>query len=480
MSKTHRIIGQEGMVTPLILVILAIFFVFATSVMNWAFQARKDVLSRSRGTQALQVAEAGVDYYKWHLAHSDSDYKDGNEWCCVAGETTLSSAEECGGKCGPYTHIYKDYDGNEIGQYMITITPPAVGSTIVGIESEGKIFSDSRTEKTIRARLGKLSLARYSFLSDAPIWIGENEGTSGPVHSNGGIRFDGTCDAEVTSYVDSYDCDTVGHDCTGIQDGIWGSADPDCSQYWKYPEDLIDFELFTLDMAKLKAAAQEDGLYLAPSGVEGYWLVFRADDKVDVYKVSSLTEKVKYYNDDGVEVWDYERIQSTGPVATYALPDNGVIFVEDDTWVEGTVSGRVTVAASRFADQASNYARIIIQNDIQYVTEDGSDVLGLMAEGDILVPKHAPTVMNIDAVMLSQKGHVYARDYKSNGVKDTITVYGGVITNEFWTWTWVSYDNDTVSGFKNTNTIYDNHLTFSPPPMFPTEDEYTVLDWAEE
>lgn len=466
------------MITPAILVILAVFFVFATSIMNWAFQARREVVNKARGTQALQVAEAGIDYYKWHLAHNENDYRDGNDWCC-GGDPTKTVAD-CGGVCGPYAKVYKDYDGNEVGEYSLMITPQEVGSTIVGIESTGKVYADSAVEKTITARLGKKSLARYSFLSNSPIWIGENEGTSGPVHSNGGIRFDGVCDAEVTTSVETYDCGTVGHDCTGIQDGIWGSADPDCSQYWSFPEDLIDFDLFTLDMAKIKTAAQDDGIYLAPSAKEGYQIIFQDDGTVDVYVVESITNKVKYYNDSGDEVWDYESIQKTSAATTYDMPANGVIFVEDDTWVEGTVNGRVTVAASRFADQASNYARIIIDGDIWYTTKDGDDVLGLMAEGDILVPKHAPTVMNIDAVMLSQNGHVYARDYKSEGVKDTITVYGGVITDLFWTWTWVDGNNDTVSGFKNTNTIYDNHLTFSPPPMFPTEDNYEVLDWNEE
>lgn len=480
MPKKQKTFDQSGMVTPLILIVLAVFFIFATTIMDWALRARKEVVNEARGTQALQVAEAGIDYYKWHLAHNEEDYQDGNDWCCQ-GNAALS-VEECGGVCGPYTKVYKDNDGNDIGEYSLSITPPSVSSTIVQIESKGMTYRNSSLEKTIDARLGKKSLARYSIISDSPIWIGEEETTSGPLHSNGGIRFDGVCDAEVTSAVDEYSCDNVGHGCTGTRDGVWGAADPDCVQYWSYPEEYIDFDLFTLDMAKIQAKAVAGGRYLGPSGKEGYHLVFNSNGTVSIYKIDSLGQPTKYTNDEGEEVSDMEGIKKQTLIGTYSLPANGVIFLEDNIWVDGTVNGRVTVAASRYAENSEDYARIVINNNIQYLAKDGSHVLGLMAEGDIVVPRHAPVPLNIDAVMLSQKGHVYVRDYKSSfkHAKDgTITVYGGIISNLYWTWSYVNSNGNTVDGYSNTDMIYDNNLTFSPPPSFPTEENYEILDWSE-
>lgn len=472
---------DKGMITPLILIILSVFFVIAVSVMNWALSEKKNVTSKERQTEALQVAEAGVNYYKWLLAHNNSDYKDGKSWCC--NNDNSSTPASCGGSCGPYVEIYKDYNGNVIGEFDITVTPAAVGSTIMQVKSVGKISEDSTVQKTVIAKLGKRSLARYSFLSNSPIWIGEEESTSGPIHSNTGIRFDGSCNSEVTSAVSSYDAGAANHGTTGTEPGIWGSADPSCSQYWEFPVPTIDFNLFTVDMAGIKTNAQSGGIYLPASGANGYRIVFRNDAKLDIYKVTSLSQNVWYYNDSGTLVQDSEGINHTTSLGTYNMPANGLIFAQDSVWVEGTVNGRATVAASNFASNPASYARIVINGNINYSAHDGGDVLGLMAEGDILVPRHAPVPLNIDAVMLAQKGHVYERDYKSSykRIKDgSITVYGGVISNLFWTWSYVDQHGNVADGYHNTNTVYDNYLTYGPPPSFPTESNFTVISWTEQ
>lgn len=473
---------DKGMATPVILVVLAVFFVFATGIMSWSISQRKEVINKERGTQALQVAEAGIDYYRWHLAHDSNDFQDGNAWCC--NNDASFSVDDCGKVCGPYTHIYKDYDGDEVGEFSLSITIPAIGSTITQVESTGKTYQDNNIEKTIVSKLGKMSLARYSLLSNAPVWIGENEATSGPLHSNGGIRFDGTCDAEVTSGVETYNAYAANHSFDSSDTsmpGIWGSTDPNITKYWSI-EPPIDFGLFTVSMADIADAAENDGgIYLGPSGMEGYKIVFRSDAKIDIYVVNTTTNKVKYYNDARVEVEDKEKIQQLSAVTTYDMPDNGLIFIKDDVWLEGTVNGRVTVAASRFTSNANDYAKMYINDSIQYIARDGNNVLGLMAEGEIIVPKHAPNELVIDAVMLSQKSHVYARDYKGSyrTSKQSIEVYGGIITNLFWTWGYVDDNGNTVNGYRDTDMIYDNHLTFSPPPSFPTEENFSVISWFE-
>ncbi|MEK7520547.1 MAG: hypothetical protein AAB560_00515, partial [Patescibacteria group bacterium] len=58
---------------------------------------------------AFAIAEAGIEYYRWHLAHAPADYQDGT------------------GQDGPYVHDYRDKDGKVIGQFSLSITPPPVG-----------------------------------------------------------------------------------------------------------------------------------------------------------------------------------------------------------------------------------------------------------------------------------------------------------------------------------------------------------------
>ena len=81
--------------------------------------------------------------------------------------------------------------------------------------------------------------------------------------------------------------------------------------------------------------------------------------------------------------------------------------------------------------------------------------------------------------MLSQKDHVYRRIYKSSYKTDSIEVYGGIISNLFWTWTWVDGNGNVTDGYQSSTTIYDNHVLFNPPPFFPTEENFEIISWKE-
>ena len=84
--------------------------------------------------QAFQIAEAGANYYQWHLALYNSDFWDGH------ASTTP----------GPYTHDYVDLDTQQvIGRYSLTITPPPLGSSLVTIKSTGKVNADTNISRTI-------------------------------------------------------------------------------------------------------------------------------------------------------------------------------------------------------------------------------------------------------------------------------------------------------------------------------------------
>ncbi len=67
-----------------------------------------------KSESALQISEAGVNYYLWHMSHNATDYQDG----------TGSPASP---PYGPYTHDYTDCNGKNIGTYTLYITPPSPG-----------------------------------------------------------------------------------------------------------------------------------------------------------------------------------------------------------------------------------------------------------------------------------------------------------------------------------------------------------------
>jgi Tfp pilus assembly protein PilX len=107
--------------------------------------------------KALNVAEAGINYYMWHLSHNSNDFKDGG--------TTPSTAPY-----GPYQHNYYDNDGNLLGKYTLYITPPASGSTIATVKSIGEV-PNMPGSRTIVAQIGQPSFSNFVWLSNSEIWF---------------------------------------------------------------------------------------------------------------------------------------------------------------------------------------------------------------------------------------------------------------------------------------------------------------------
>lgn len=129
--------------------ILLIGAVISAAVTNVRLSAK--LYDRER---AFHISEGGVEYYRWHLAHAQSDYKDG----------TNSN--------GPYNHSMFDIEGNMIGAFSLTITPPPSGSTIVKIQSTGNVVTSSTTRKILTA-LAIPSLAKYAVVANDVMRFGE-------------------------------------------------------------------------------------------------------------------------------------------------------------------------------------------------------------------------------------------------------------------------------------------------------------------
>ncbi len=400
---------------------------------------------------ALQIADAGINYYRWHLAHAKEDYYDGNG----------------AGNPGPYVHDYKNRNGVVIGQFSLNIIPPAVGSSVVVIESTGWLAVQPESQVKIRAKVGFPSLTDYSFLTATDVWIGDDEETHGKFHANGGIRFDGTTDAPITSAMATYTC-KASHGCGNqVKPGIWGDGGP--NTYWSFPAPAKDFSIVTTILAQIEDNAETGGLKLTSSGQQGWRLQFMANGQILAYKVLTTDcYKAKDIGDNNF-FWPCIDIKTTDTGTTYDPPANGFIFVDDKVWVDGVAHGRMTVGTSVGKS-------IIINGDITYLAKDGTDVLGLIAEQNILIPRNSPEDLEIDAAILAQNGGA-KRYYYPGNTKDNLFTYGSVITNKMWTWSWVSGGGAVISGYEVTNATYDANLTYGPPPGFPVGSEYNLLRW---
>jgi len=472
--------NQIGALAVLTIIFASVFIMIASGILSLIIYQKKLAKVIEAKESALQIAEAGVNYYRWHLAHDIDDYADGTGDICVYPNA-----------CGPYQHDYYDPLGGKLGTFELYITPPDTGSTLVKIQSTGWVDGFEKQSRIIEVQYGIPSLATYSFLTNSDVWLGNSESVVGPLHSNGGIRMDGNNDSITTSAQSNYIC-TSGHGCnssncsnpcqwisgTGCEcPGVWGTG-PN-STLWQFPVPPVDFNAISLDMSQLKIDALNNGIYYDQSN-EGYRLVFKNDSTIDIYQVTSLESPIWQLNDD----WTAWITQSEEPdnqtfITNLPAPANGIIFIEDDVWVEGVINGRFTLVSAAFPEIPSTYTSITINDNITYLSRDGNNSLGIIAQKHVKVPKYAPDTLTIDAIMLAQNGRVFRNLYWPYVVQSDIIVYGGIITNNVWTWTWVNSNGNTVDGYDQTTSIYDNDAAFTPPPSFPNTGEYTFISWEE-
>lgn len=473
---SHQFQKESGYILINALVFGVIAIIVVSSFVGWGASVLRNERQLAAREQAFQIAEAGVDYYRWHLAHAPTDYRDG----------TATS--------GPYLHQFTDKDGNTIGQFALTITPPPTGSTLVKIQSKGTVVSDPKVSRTIAVSLAIPSLAKFAVAANDVMRFGEGTEVFGPIHSNDGIRFDGIAHNLITSAKDKYiDPDAPGPYRFGVYtqdspvDPAPPAAVPNRSDVFmagrQFPVPAVDFVGLTTNLSQLKTLAQANGRYFAASGNQGYRIVLKTNDTFDVYRVTSLTSNNKCKDTQSQEGWGMWSIQNQTLLGNYPNPANGIIFADDHIWVEGAINtARLTIAAGRFPDSASTWRHIIVNNNLTYTNYDGQDSIGLIAQGDITTGLQSADILRIDAALVAQNGRVGRFYYGagnslcgSTAIRSTLTLYGMIASNKRYGY---AYTDDT--GYETRNIIYDSNLLYSPPPSFPlTSDQYTVISWDE-
>lgn len=473
MSTLHKNLKaqhqQSGGILVYNLVIIFIFSLVMLGVLSYAVIQLRVIRSSVNREMAFQIAEAGANYYQWHLAHFGEDYWDGN------ASTTP----------GPYVHDYIDKDTNQkVGEFSLQIIPPLVGSTVVTVESTGYTLANLNQKRTVTVRYGVPSLAKYAFLTNSDVWIGDTESVSGLLHANGGIRFDGTGNAPITSAKNNippgpgYRCYPY-HGCNSPYEwkpGVWGAAPTSTQAFWQMGMPNISFASLTSDFQSIENQASGQA-NLPPSTKQGYSLVFKSDASVDVYKVTGLRSHDTGWDVNGQSHNEDLDYNSRSFQYNMPIPQSGIIFVKDHVWVEGVVNGRVVVAATKYTSDPAQQARILIPNNITYLAKDGNHSLGLLAEKDILITYYSPDSLEINAAMAAQNGSAQ-RYYFSSNIKNSIAIYGSVMSFGVWTWSWVDGGGTVISGYRNTSTVYDSNLLYSPPPSFPkSTDGYQQMSW---
>jgi hypothetical protein len=476
---------NQGQVLIQIVVFSTIAALMVGALIGWAgvnIKASRQSVDRER---AIQLAEAGIDYYRWHLAHNRSDFKDGTN------------------NSGPHVHSVKDTDGKVAGQFSLVITPPTIGSTLVKIQSTGTSSSSPTISRTIAESLAIPSFAKYAVVANDNMRFGAGTEVFGPIHSNKGIRFDGLAHNVITSALSTYDdpdhtgavefgvhTHVLAPPSSGTSDTFRASEAPPSAVPTRvdvfeigrqFPVPASDFVGLTTNLAQIKTDAQSAGKYFASSGSQGYQITLKTNGTFDIYKVTQQTTLPSgCSNVAGQTGWGSWGVRTKTLVGNYAIPANGLIFVEDNIWVEGQINGsRVTIAAGRFPDSPATRPSITVNNNLLYTSYSGLDVISLISQGDINAGMASADTLRIDAALVAQNGRVGRYYYSSScspyNVRASLTLYGMIATNIRYGF---AYTDGT--GYTTRNIIYDANLLYGPPPSFPlTTDQYETVSWEE-
>jgi hypothetical protein len=481
MSEIRKRKNENGSALAYGLIIMFCVSIILTSMIAYISSQLKFSFNRVEKEKAFQLSEAGIYYYRWYLAHVTS------------GKTAEQIQEfwENGNPIGVAEAYEDDYEG--LGEYSVEVEPPSSGSTIITIRSTGYTYKNPNVKRTVQVRFRRPSWSEYIFLSNSFINFGDEADVYGKVHSNAGIRFDGLAHNTVSAL--PYSFNDPSHGGSELEFGVHTHripADPDAPEYpWpegtvpdrpdifiggrEFPIPEVSFSGVSSDLTNMKEKAEAGiGRYF-DSDWEGRRIILKNDGTFDVCTVET-------YHSTRHSISTYRKNDDSGSCSTcageclsnYPIVDNGVIFVENDIWVEGIVNSRnISVVAANLTGEGypANIYIGLDNTSVRYADYSCSNIAGLVAQNNITIVRSCPNNMIIDAALLAQEGRVGI----SNTVpsKNSLTFNGAIVSylQPFFA--------HGVDGFAERSYNFDNNLLYCPPPYFPTGNEYYIDLWEE-
>lgn len=489
MKNKIKKLKNTGSALAYALIIMAVVMIILTSMLGYITSQIKFSANRAQREEAFQIAEAGIYFYRWYLAHE------------TAGKTAseVDNFWKNGNPLGvdePYIKSFSDPEGGEIGEYSIEVQPPPSGSTVAIVKSTGWTNKLPDMKRTVQVRFRRPSWSEYAVLANDVMRIGENTEVFGKLHSNYGIRFDGLAHNVISSSVATYDDpDHSGGNEFGVHthvDSSNGSVGnefqedeappslvqdrPDVFEVGRqFPVPKIDFNGIMSDLNFLKSESQtERGIYYDNEKCGSRKNLGR---HIKITGSTMTVSVVTDYNNANYSIKKEDCFLNNVPI-----PQDGVVFVENNIWLEGTIDGRkVTFVAANLlgGEPAGVYMGM---DNLLYTHFDGTDIIGILAQEDIEIVKDSLDDLTIDAALLSQSGRVGRNYYtpfgcSSNSCEDhkgTITINGAMATFLRYGF---AYTNGTGYSYRILN--FDNNLLYFPPPYFPTGTYYFIDLWEE-
>ncbi len=438
--------------------------------------------------QSIQIAEAGVYFYRWYLGHNIegktmTTTQTNNFWNSAVGVDDNQDGDCEDSDSSPdnydsdndgdidnddsdgteaYVSVYKDGSGNEVGYYSICVTKPTTYfSSELTIKVTGWTKNKPNIKKSVTARIRKPSLSEYVILTNKYTKFDSNSTIYGTIHGNEGFELDNaTVDNIVYSSVEDY------YNGASTVDGVNGTATFNAGKV--FPVQRVDFQNAVSGIHAIRAQANSDSLLFEQDEDSkfGRYINLNSDGTINISTVTS-------YNEKTLEYFDTENPQIK------VIPNNAVLYVEGNVWIDGTLgpNKKLTIVAY---DEREGYSPNIYLGDDDLLYSDSNSVLGLIAENDIRFIKGSKNKLEIDASLFALKGAVgwiepdganWSTEFKSE-----ITIFGSIASNKRINF---KYSGSPDYGFSAQNIIFNAKLNETPPPMFPSKEMLEIDKWNE-
>lgn len=456
----------------LVIVFGAIFLTLFGGISGFIFLQLRQSLQKEAWAKSLQIAEAGANFYRW----------------------CLNNGIDC-----PLEKDFLDPIGQNIGRFSLETSGTTACGEIVSQQalSRGWTYDFPDIQREVKTLYGKVSVGKYAYLLNDNVWAGVDREIKGLYHSNGGVRMDGENQSLVTSAQESWLC-TSSFGCnywdcpTGCSregnacrcPGVFTTSQNSNFDLFSFPVPPFDFEGITMELAVIKDLAfpypQEK--YWPPvteidSNAKGYHLKFFEDGTFQIWIITGLQATYAYSIEEGWH-YDYFIINNEYLYDSFLLgSDCPILFFEDNLWVEGRVSEKVTVIAADLLTPGRD-SDVVLVSDIEYVDLDGSDGLALVGQRNILISPNSPDIMELRGILVAQKGH-FGRNHYPWNIKDTLEIYGSIVSNGRVGTQWTS-GSMIVSGYLKRENYNDTNLTYFPPPFIPfVSSGFEIVNWEE-
>lgn len=435
---TPNIKNKRGVILIATYLVISVLIIFSLIFVNRSIN-EKNIATRQRNiTLAFYLAEAGLDRGLLWLRAQGSPPSGTEVFDPLAGAQTLGD--------GTYS-ISIDPDDNNPGSYL----------------KRYKIISTGTVQDVTRQVINEVqtdSYARYAYFTDTehfrwfgwfrvPVWFIGGDQITGPTQTNSHfhIKNNPVFAGQVKS-VDNFITFYNNGNCINSTSTSNPPLDvPDFQQGIELGAQAISMPSKALD---LRTAAVQDGLHLSgPTTV-----VLNSDGTMNV------TNSQRGWNNYNT-----------------SLPANGALFVTGgNLTVSGTLNGQLTMGTNRDVVVAGN----ILYVDDPRLKPNSDDMLGLIAERDVIISQSAPYNVEVDASIMALDDNFIVENWWKGPAKGTLTVYGGIIQDERGpVGTFSGSTGKKLSGYSK-NYLYDTRLANSPPPFYPTTGDYISLSWKEE